>query len=402
VSFNYRTNVFGFPTAQEFSAPNNNLGLLDQELALTWVQDNIAQFGGDKTMVTLMGQSAGSKSVSLAIARRKPGDTPPFRAAIMLSGAQVSTSTVLRFSRFDAFAAAMGCGQAPGPERLQCLRNVSALTIRDYTNGPNGTSFTPGVDNITMFDDPLLRIRTGQIARVPILLGNMEDDGTVFTYNTSDSISAFLVSQFGSRGASISPDEVQALYPGLSDPQVIADAERDISFRCPAKLWSDAFVSSAGISSVYRYTYGAIFADLEPLPDLGAWHSSELPILFGTYNISTATSAEVELSQSFQTAFANFVRDPNSSPAPQWVPYEPELSQTGLQTAFANIANDPNSSPAPQWAPYKTELSGDDYTLAKIAYQGNVDFDDFVQPVEPDSIDGPCNALWDLYLDYRP
>jgi carboxylesterase type B len=54
VSFNYRTNVFGFPTSQEFSAPNNNLGLLDQELALTWVQDNIAQFGGDKTMVTIM------------------------------------------------------------------------------------------------------------------------------------------------------------------------------------------------------------------------------------------------------------------------------------------------------------------------------------------------------------
>jgi carboxylesterase type B len=54
VSFNYRTNIFGFPTSQEISAPNNNLGLLDQELALTWVQDNIAQFGGDKTMVTIM------------------------------------------------------------------------------------------------------------------------------------------------------------------------------------------------------------------------------------------------------------------------------------------------------------------------------------------------------------
>ena len=53
----HRTNVFGFLTSQEFYAPNsrnNNLGLLDQELVLTWVQDNIAQFGGDKSMVTLM------------------------------------------------------------------------------------------------------------------------------------------------------------------------------------------------------------------------------------------------------------------------------------------------------------------------------------------------------------
>jgi carboxylesterase 2 len=54
VSFNYRTNVFGFPAAQDLPASGNNLGLLDQELALAWVQDNIAQFGGDKNQVTLM------------------------------------------------------------------------------------------------------------------------------------------------------------------------------------------------------------------------------------------------------------------------------------------------------------------------------------------------------------
>ena len=153
---------------------------------------------------------------------------------------------------------------------------------------------------------------------------------------------------------------------------------------------------------MYRYTYGtrtavsfifkrqrtdlpmhigATFADLQPVPNLGAWHGSEckssmshvsqrviclqqlsylchfvVPILFGTFNRSTATSAEVELSQSLQTAFANFAKNPNSSPAPHWPPYEPEVSG--------------NASTA---------------TLAKIAYQGNVDFDDFVQPVQPDS-----------------
>ena len=87
------------------------------------------------------------------------------------------------------------------------------------------------IGSVTFFDDPLQRIRTGQFAHVPILLGNMEDDGTSFTYNTSESLSTFLAEQFGSLGGSVPPDKVRALYPGLSDPQVIASTERDILFR---------------------------------------------------------------------------------------------------------------------------------------------------------------------------
>jgi hypothetical protein len=119
-----------------------------------------------------------------------------------------------------------------------------------------------------------------------------------------------------------------------------------------------------------------------------------VPILFGTFNRSTATSAEVELSQSLQTAFANFAKHPDSSPAPHWPPYEPEVSGNGCTP-----------------------------TLAKIAYQGNVDWGNFVQPVQPDSTvstrnddlkfilfiyeflvdkqDEPCN-VWDPFLDFRP
>jgi hypothetical protein len=119
-----------------------------------------------------------------------------------------------------------------------------------------------------------------------------------------------------------------------------------------------------------------------------------VPILFGTYNRSTATAAEVELSQSLQTAFANFVKDPMNSPAPNWPAYE---------TGPFGIA--PVS------------------TLAEIAYQGNVGFDDFIQPVQPISKvstrnfysnltrsslkisfllkDGPC-IVWDTLLDFRP
>ncbi|KAI0030912.1 Carboxylesterase, partial [Vararia minispora EC-137] len=88
VTFNYRTNVFGFPSSHDLPLTGNNLGYLDQELALKWVQDNIVMFGGDPTKVTIMGQSAGAQSVSDAIVRHTPSGAP-FRAGIMLSGASV-------------------------------------------------------------------------------------------------------------------------------------------------------------------------------------------------------------------------------------------------------------------------------------------------------------------------
>ena len=64
----------------------------------------------------------------------------------MLSGVQVSTSPALNFSNFDGFATAMGCAQPPGQQRLDCLRNVPASTIHNYTNGPSSGQFAPGVD----------------------------------------------------------------------------------------------------------------------------------------------------------------------------------------------------------------------------------------------------------------
>jgi hypothetical protein len=127
------------------------------------------------------------------------------------------------------------------------------------------------------------------------------------------------------------------------------------------------------------------------------FHSTAVHILFGTFNRSTATVAEAELSHSLQTAFANFAKDPvNASPAPNWPPYQSDLS---------------GASVAP--------------TLAKISYHGNVHLDDFIELVEPESTvsmrnlcvkriysllavillvngqDGPC-SLRDPFLDFRP
>jgi hypothetical protein len=86
---------------------------------------------------------------------------------------------------------------------------------------------------VTVVEDPLQRIRLGQIPQVPTL-GNTEDDGSVFVLGApkDTNLSTFLAWQIGPGPLSsiISPDLVQALYPGSSDPEVMAALSRDITF----------------------------------------------------------------------------------------------------------------------------------------------------------------------------
>ncbi|THU79860.1 alpha/beta-hydrolase [Dendrothele bispora CBS 962.96] len=371
VTFNYRTNVFGFPGSEDLPIEGNNLGFLDQELVFAWVQQNIANFGGDPDQVTIMGQSAGGLSVASALIRHPKN--PPFRAGILFSGSvQDIVPAPSDFASFDELAAGVGCNQTAGAERLSCLKALPGTTIRAFTNGPGAAlSFrpvyllllSPALSSVTLFADNFNRIRSQQTARVPIFLGHTQDDGTVFTIGQTN-LTEFL----NSNGVppAVSPALVRSLYPGLDDEQVIAASVRDLAAGCPASLWAAGYVQS-GISSVFRYEYGAVFPDLQLFPNAGAWHSSELQELFGTFNTSTATPNEATLSATFQTIIANFIKNPNESPAPNWLQYVLPGSDT--------------------------------QTLAKLAYQGNVELDNVVMPVQSDSVDGPC-ALWNRFLDF--
>ncbi|KAG6021951.1 hypothetical protein E4U41_002356, partial [Claviceps citrina] len=114
VTFNYRLGVFGFPGSPQIAQRERNLGLLDQRLALDWVQRNIAAFGGDPKRVTIFGESAGGGSVDVLVTAPPP-DPLPFAAAIMQSG-QGTTSVDNRFMNskdsWRKLAREVGCSSA--------------------------------------------------------------------------------------------------------------------------------------------------------------------------------------------------------------------------------------------------------------------------------------------------
>lgn len=87
VSINYRLGLFGFLSLANEGLPGN-MGLLDQVMALEWVQRNIKEFGGDPTRVTIMGESAGSWSVFYHM--MSPRSTSLFHQVIGQSGSVVS------------------------------------------------------------------------------------------------------------------------------------------------------------------------------------------------------------------------------------------------------------------------------------------------------------------------
>jgi carboxylesterase type B len=364
VTFNYRTNVFGFPgySANRDLPKLRNFGFMDQDLALEWVRENIEAFGGDPRQITINGQSAGSMSVGNILQRH--GEFPPFRAAIMQSGFASSISLPPPDRQaFSKLVEGQNCTHWIPARRLECLLSLSTQTIKNWLNGPDGAVFSPTFDGVTAFCNPYPRILRRETANVPLLLGANEDEGSLFA-PSNVTLEKFLA-PFALLG--IWPNVVRQLYPDRRDDKhIISDVIRDAGFICPSKMTAESFLSVRQ-PDIYRYVYGAKFTP-EPFPDAGVWHGSEIPLVFGTYNKTNAPAEMRQLSETMQTMWANFIRDPYSPPHPGWPRYE--------------------AAPGTQ-------------TLAKLGFSGT-DPENVIELSLSGVYDMPCEELWNAKFVDNP
>ena len=156
VSFNYRLNIFGFPNAAGLE--QQNLGLLDQRLAIEWLKANVAAFGGDPERMVIWGQSAGGMSVDYYTFTYP--DDPIVSGLIMDSGTAQTpfTSTDLEHTNFTFVADNVGCegfGGDPAGE-LACMREVDARKINDFIAGYQGFEKTPGIAFVPVIDEEVV------------------------------------------------------------------------------------------------------------------------------------------------------------------------------------------------------------------------------------------------------
>ncbi|OLN97763.1 Lipase 1-like protein 4 [Colletotrichum chlorophyti] len=224
-SINYRLSYWGFLFSQELQDDKaGNLGFKDQRLALRWLQDNIASFGGSPDKVTVWGESAGARSLGMQLIAYDGKHDNLFRSAILESG-----SSVARFVGADAWqpyfeALLQKTSCADAGDRLNCLRELPWETLNAIFNGTNPLSVAaPTISAVIDGDFITAQASTllaeGKFAPVPLLLGNNFDEGTGYAkqgINTTEQFEAWLASSLLLDSTQIAT--ISELYP--DDPAV--------------------------------------------------------------------------------------------------------------------------------------------------------------------------------------
>jgi len=370
VSINYRLNVMGFFAQSALLDENGqtiaNQGITDQRMAMKWIQDNIAQFGGNNNSITLMGESAGSQSVCFHLV--SPLSTGLFHAGILNSGTCDTLAYVrdksFAYSTTNSLASLVGCNMTNLTQQLACLRTVSSTVLvaasanvtippstipvfKDQEKIGGNFPFIVIVDGVEIPIHPLQAFLSGTFSQVPILIGANRDEFLlrvlyegyshpptsaedyltrilpIITYNNSELQTLYAPSQFNGNYS-------EAYVALLSQGFFICGARRMAGYM------------SRQSSYLYIYTHTPEF-ELLRTPDLvvwpGAYHASELFNLFQTlgatlYGDKMFAPDELPLATSIRRYWTNMItkNHPNNNISLTW----PQYSSTNDQIIVLN------------------------------------------------------------------
>jgi para-nitrobenzyl esterase len=180
VTVNHRLNAFGYmylgDLAPEY-AQSGNAGQLDLVLALRWVKENIAEFGGDPERVLIFGQSGGGAKCAALMAT--PVAHGLFHRVMTMSGQQIKGASIeIASGRAKAVLERLGAG---GLKDKQLVAKVNSLTMEQVQEGARAVSgdWLPVVDGVVLPRNPFVPDAPKLSENVPMILGNVHDETAV-------------------------------------------------------------------------------------------------------------------------------------------------------------------------------------------------------------------------------
>jgi para-nitrobenzyl esterase len=281
VTINYRLGVFGFFSHPELTKESahhasGNYALMDQAAALSWVQRNIAGFGGDPQRVLVFGDSAGSSSIANLMG--SPRAKGLFQRAVGESGAWMGLSLTPTRTLADAEQAGVKIADAL---HAQTLNELRAMPAEDLLKA--GRAGGPVIDGWFLPEDVGTIFAEHKQNDVPLLAGSNQDEGTFFLQPTS-------AAKFIERSRMRYGDQADAflkLYPAGSDEE--ANASQLAAFRDELafvmRVWARA-QTKTGHSKVFLFYFThqpppPVGASARGAMGTGATHGSEAQYIFG-------------------------------------------------------------------------------------------------------------------------
>jgi para-nitrobenzyl esterase len=361
VSINYRLGVLGCLDLTALSTPDitidSNLFLRDLVLALQWVRDNVAEFGGDPGNVTIFGESAGACITATLLA--VPAAEGLFARAIAESPAsglvrskEIAEEFAGRFADLFDARTEDGANAVMQASTAQLMKAQKRLIEQGMQERLGAFPIGPVIGDDILPADPVEAMQSGRAQRVPLIVGTNAEEGRLFTrFMRMLPVNQSMIEELLAGTEPAARERITAAYPNYPASSACIQLGGDFAFSSAA--WQIAEAHS-GHAPTYRYRYDFAPRTLR-WSGLGATHATELLAVFDIYRtrfgaLLTAAAdrrAALRVSNQVQRRWRSFSR--TGVPGDDWPLYTPEDRAVMVFDNKCRVEFDPHADRRMAW-----------------------------------------------------